>query len=230
MNINSAYSSLKRGEDFNSDRFNNAVNFSDGKTYSLNYNLDYVSSSDSTYNSNWLRQKGSGFYSFGKLKPGFDFLAEDKRDIQTGADTLLSTSLKYYEIDPYIALVDLYGFKLTTKYSLRDDYLPLSGIMMKQSTSTGENFEMAYSGVKQVSSTLSLTVVNKDYEEAFKKEGYLNSQTVLVRSQSRFNFWNPIPGDFYYEVSTRKICKASKSVCKSCRRFGELYLSWRFKP
>ncbi len=224
LNINSAYSSVKRGEDFNSERFNNTVNFSD-TNYSLNYNLDYVSSDDSTYQSSWLRQKGSGWYSFGKFKLGSDFLAEDKLDSQSGADTLLPSSLKYYEIDPYFNLVDFYGFKLIAKYSLRDDYLPLSGIMLKQSTSTGEYFEVAYNGSKQVSSTLGLTVLNKDYEDAFKKEGYINTQTILVRSQSRFNFWNPVSGDFYYEVSTQKSARLQQVFVKVAQGAGNyIYL------
>jgi hypothetical protein len=225
LNVNSAYSSLKRGESFSSDRFNNSLSFSDNKTYSFNYNLDYVSSRDSIYKSNWLRQKGSGYYSFGKFKPGFDFLAENKKDINTGADTLLSTSLKYYEIDPYINLVDFYGFKFTTKYTLRNDYLPLNGVMLKQSTSTGEYFELAYSGIRQINSTFNLTIVNKDYEEAFKKEGYLNSQTILVRSQTRFNLWNPVTGDFYYEVSTQKSAKLQKVFVQVTKGSGNyIYL------
>jgi hypothetical protein len=210
LNISSVYSSLKRGEDFLSDRFNNSVNISNNKTYSFNYNLDYVSSADSTYKSHWFRNKGSGYYTFGILKPGFDFLAEDKRDIQSGADTLLSTSLKYFELNPYLGLVDFYGFKLTAKYSLRDDYLPLKGSMMKQSTSTGEIFELAYTGIQQINSTFNITVVNKNYEDAFKKEGYLNSQTILVRSQTRLNLWNPVSGDFFYEVSTQKSAKLQR--------------------
>jgi hypothetical protein len=225
LNINSSYSSLKRGGDFNSDRVDNTLSLSDNKTYSLSYNFDYVSSEDSTYKSSWLRQKGSGFYSFGKLKPGFDFLAENKYDTQIGADTLLPTSLKYYELDPFIDLVDFYGFKITTKYSLRNDYLPLSGVMIKQSTSTGETFELAYSGIRQINSTFNITVVNKNYEDAFKKEGYLNSQTILVRSQSRLNLWSPVSGDFYYEVSTQRSAKLQKVFVKVAKGSGNyIYL------
>ncbi|MGD1005875.1 MAG: hypothetical protein ABR980_01420, partial [Ignavibacteriaceae bacterium] len=224
LNINSSYSSVQRGGDFSSDRFNNTVNYS-GKNYSLNYNLDYVSSDDSSYQSSWIRQKGSGNYSFGIFKTGFDFLAEDKLDKQSGTDTLLSTSLKYYEIDPYINLMNFYGFKITAKYILRDDFLPLSGIMMKLSTSTGEDFELAYNGIKQVNSTLNITVVNKDYEEAFKNEGYLNSQTILVNSQTRFNFWSPISGDFYYQVSTQKSAKLQQVFVKVAEGTGNyIYL------
>jgi hypothetical protein len=223
LNINSSYSYVQRGN-FNSDRFNNTIEYS-GKNYSLNYNLDYVSSDDSSYQSSWVRQKGSGSYSFGIFKMGLDFLAEDKLDKQTGADTLLPTSLKYNEIDPFINLLNFDGIKITTKYTLRDDYLPLNGIMMKLSTSTGEDFEIAYNGIKQVNSTLNITIVNKDYDQAFKNEGYLNSQTILVNSQSRFNFWSPVTGDFYYQVSTQKSAKLQQVFVKVAEGTGNyIYL------
>ncbi len=225
LNITSSYSSLKRGSDFVSNRFNNTLNFSNNKNYLLNYNLDYLSSYNSAIRTKWFRQKGTGYYSFWKLKPGVDFLAEDKRDILTGADTMLSSSLKYYEIDPFLELVDLGGFKLTSKYSLRDDYLPLNGIMEKQATTTGGSFELNYSGVRQVNSTLNLTVLNKNYESTFRKLGYLNSQTILVRSQSRFIPWNPVSGDLFYQVSTQRTAKLQKVFVKVAQGQGNyIYL------
>ena len=33
-----------------------------------------------TLKSNWLRHKGNAFYTLWQLKPGFEFLAEDKQD------------------------------------------------------------------------------------------------------------------------------------------------------
>ncbi len=225
LNINTSYSYLKRGEDFYSNRFNNTLNFSDTKNYSLNYNFDYVSSNNASLKSSWLRQQGSGYYSFWKLKPGFDFLAENKRDNQSGADSLLLTSLKYYEVDPYLELVDLYGIKLTSKYSLREDYLPLGGIMTKQAKSTGETFELNYSGIRQVNSTLNLTMLNKNYYAAFTNIGYLNNQTILVRSQSRFNFGAPVNGDLYYEVSTQRSAKLQKVFVQVTKGAGNyIYL------
>ncbi len=225
LNINSSYSYLKRGGDFYSNRFNNTLNFTDNKNYSLNYNLDYVSSDNVSLKTSWLRQQGSGSYSFWKLKPGISFLAEDKRDTQYGIDSLFVTSLKYYEVDPFLDLVDFYGFKLTSKYLLREDYLPLGGIMARQAKSTGETFELNYNGIRQVNSTLNLTVVNKSYEDAFKKLGYLNNQTILVRSQSRFNFGSPVNGDLYYEVSTQRSAKMQRVFIQVAKGAGNyIYL------
>lgn len=210
LNINSSLGILQQGNNFKSTRYNNTVKYSDNKSFGLDYNLDYVASEDLTFKSYWLRQQGDAYYNFWKLKPGVGFLAENKNDRQTGADSLLSTSLKYYEVDPFLELIDLYGLHFLAKYSLRDDYAPLNGIMLNQANTSSQSFELTYSGSRKFNSTLNLTISNKNYSEAFKKIGYLNSQTILVRSQSKFNFWNPVSGDFYYEVSTQKSAKLQK--------------------
>ena len=225
LNFVSSYGYLKRGSDFLSKRFNNTVTFTDNSTYNLNYNLDYVYSKNGGINSNWLRQNGSGYLTIWKFQPGMNFLAENKNDIQTTADTLLTTSLKYYEIDPFLKLVDIDGFKLSTKYSLREDYAPLNGIMLKQSRSTAQFFELDYTGLREFNSTLNVTINNKSYTEAFKKKGMLNAQTILVRSQNRFNFGRPVNGNFYYEVSTQRTAKLQKVFVKVSQGSGNyIYL------
>ncbi len=225
LNITSSYSYLKRGANFTSDRFNNYFTLSDNKNYKVTYNLDYVASNDSSLKSSWLRQSGSGYVSFWNLKPGFDFLAENKYDNFPGRDSLLSTSLKYYEFDPYIELIKLEGFKLTTKYMLREDYLPLNGYMEKQDISTAEFLELSYNHLRGFASTLDFTLNNKKYTEPFKRQGYLDAQTILVRSQNRFNFWKPASGNFYYEVSTQRSAKLQKVFVKVAQGEGNyIYL------
>ena len=44
----------------------------------------------------------------------------------------------------------------------------------------------------------------------FKKQGQLDNQSVLIRSQSKFNLWKPLNGDLYYEVSTQRSAKLQK--------------------
>lgn len=225
INLTSSYGYLKRGECFTSNRFNNIFSFTDNKNYKLNYNLDYVASDDSSLKSSWLRQTGSGYFTFWKLKPGFDFMAENKNDRLTSNDSLISSSLKYYEFDPFIELVELEGIKLSTKYMLRQDYFPLNGVMEKQSVSTAEFFELNYSRSPAFASSLSFTLNNKRYTQPFKDKGYLNAQTILVRSQSRFNFWKPASGDFYYEVSTQRSAKLQKVFVKVAQGAGNyIYL------
>ncbi len=209
LNINSTYGLLKQGSSFSSNRYNNTLSYSDNENINVNYNFDYVSSKNNLLKSNWLRQKGDASYLIWKLKPGVEFLAEDKKD-RFQSDSLLDGSLKYLEVDPYLELVDLGGLSLTAKYSNRDDYLPIKGVMYKESNSITQYYELRYSGIRQVNSTLNFTLRNKKYTDVYKKQGQLDNQSVLIRSQSKFNLWKPLNGDLYYEVSTQRSAKLQK--------------------
>jgi hypothetical protein len=209
--INSSAGFLRKGDDFSSDRFNNIIRFSDMKSFNVEYNLDLVNSKTSLLKSNWLRHKGNAYYSFWLLKPGFEFLAEDKQDKQTAKDSLLNGSLKYFEYSPYIELLEVEGFKAVTKFSLRDDHLPFNGIMIKESRSKTYSLEMNYSGIREVNTNLVLTFRNKKYEGLLKERGFLDNETILIRSRTKFNFWERLlNGDLYYEVSTQKSARLQK--------------------
>ncbi|MEO8232714.1 MAG: hypothetical protein ABI638_10555, partial [Ignavibacteriota bacterium] len=211
LTVNSSAGFLRKGDDFSSDRYNNLLRFSDSKTFNVEYNLDYVKTTNITLKSNWLRHKGNAFYTFWMLKPGMEFLAEDKQDYQTQKDSLLSSSLKYFEYSPYLELLEISGFKMLTKYSLRNDYLPQNGVMIQESISKTYSLEMNYSGVREVNTNLVLTFRNKTYTDDFKLKGFLDNETILIRSRTKFGFWDRLlNGDLYYEVSTQKSAKLQK--------------------
>ncbi len=208
LNINSTYGMLKKGSGFNSNRVNNVVRYSD-ENFKLDYNFDFVSSKNNLLKSDWLRQKGNASYLIWKLKPGVEFFAEDKKD-HLASDSLLNGSLRYFEFNPFIELIDFSGLNLSAKYSTRNDYLPINGMMFKESNSITQFYELRYSGIKEVSSTLNFTLRNKKYTQIFKEQGLLDNQSILIRSQSKFNLWNPLRGDLYYEVSTQRSAKLQK--------------------
>ena len=212
LNINSSAGFLKRGDSFKSDRYNNSIRLSDQKKYNVYYNLDYVDTRNQTVKSKWLRQAGDASYTFwGLIKPGFNFLAENKRDKHSERDSLLAGSLEYTELNPYIQLLEIEGLTFNAKYSRRDDFLPLNGLMEKESVAKTQIYDLAYHGIKQVSTSLNLTIRDKNYTETYKELGFLDTEQLLIRSQSKFNFWEKIlNGDLYYEVSTEKQAKLEK--------------------
>ncbi|MEP0862499.1 MAG: hypothetical protein HRF52_13765 [Ignavibacterium sp.] len=211
LRINSTAGFLSKGDSFSSKRFNNLINLSDNKSYSAEYNLDYVNTSNQIINSKWFRHRGNAYYQFWNLKPGIEILAEDKNDKRSGKDSLLNGSLKYMEFIPFIELSDFEGLNFITRHSFREDYFPLNGIMLKESVSKTNSFEINYKGFREFTSSLNLTIRNKNYTQDFKQLGYLDNQSILVRSQSKFNFWDPIlKGDLFYEVSTQKSARLQK--------------------
>ena len=107
--------------------------------------------------------------------------------------------------------MEISGFRMLTKYSLRDDYLPDNGFMTKESNSKSLLIDLNYSGIREVNTNLVFTLRNKTYDEVFKQKGFLDNETILIRSRTKFIFWDRLlNGDFYYEVSTQKSAKLQK--------------------
>lgn len=211
VDINSTYGYLSRGKDFSSDRLLNNIKIQPGSNFNINYTLDYVSTSAILLKSKWLRQSGSVVSSWKMLRPGMNFLAEDRRDRSGGSDSLNSGSLRFYEIGPFLELPDLYGFNLKAEYSFRKEDIPVSGIIRTESRAYTQAYEMNYRGIPEVNSSLRIVIRNKKFSELFKSRGSLNNESILIRSQSRLNFFNRgLNGDLYYEVSTQRSAKLER--------------------
>ncbi len=211
LRINSNAGFLSKGESFSSKRFNNFFSLTDGKSYGAEYNLDYVNTSNKIISSKWFRHKGNAFYQFWNLRSGIEFLAEDKNEKHSGKDSLLDGSLKYFEIIPYLELSEYQGIKFITRHSFREDFFPIEGLLLKESISKTNSFEINFKGTREVTSLLNLTIRNKNYTQEFRQIGFLDNQSILVRSQSKFNFWEPLlKGDLFYEVSTQKSARLQK--------------------
>ena len=211
LNINSMYGSLKEGNSFSSDRFLNSFKLNNKDNYNMEYTVDYVKSDNTAFKSNWIRQSGNAYFIWQKIKPGIQFLAEDRRDKAGISDSLSQGSLKYNEVIPSVELIDLKGINIKADYSLREDYFPLNGILVKESNSYTQSYELNYHGISEVSSAFRFVIRNKKYTELYKNNGSLDNETILIRSQTRMNFWERIiSSDIYYEVSTERSAKLQR--------------------
>jgi len=212
MSLVGSVAFLKRGDTFQSNRYNGLLTLSNRRNYSLSYNLDYVETKNIDLKTKWWRQAGDANYIlWDLLKPGFSLLSENKRQDRANSDSLIAGSFQYIELVPYLELLEIDGLKITGRYSRRDDYLPLYGLMQKESVSKSQIYDLTYRGIEEFSTTLNLTIRNKYYSEAFKQLGLLNTEQLLVRSQSNFKLWDRIvDGNLYYEVSTEKQAQLEK--------------------
>jgi hypothetical protein len=204
---------LRRGSEFKSDRFNSTLKITNNDNYNFDYNFDYNLSENIAVKTDWLRQAGNGYFIFWKLKPGVEFLAEIKEDVskQRNNDSLLTGSFRYLEVNPFIQLVNIDGLLVGAKYSLRDEYLPLLGVMRKQSQAITHHFDVTYSGIKEINTIFNLTVRNRNFTQPFKELGALDNKTILVRSNSKFKLWEPIlNGNLFYEVTTKMSARLEK--------------------
>lgn len=211
LQINSNFGFLRKGSDFSSDRYNNSIRYGYQNDYGFDYNIDFVKSANQTIRNKWYRHKANAYYKVWNLKPGIELQAEDKSDKFVKSDSLLQGSLKYFEITPYVELLNVSGIRFQTKNSLRQDYFPIKGRLVEESKSYLYSFDFGYSAIQEVSTSLNFGFRQKNFSDEFKKIGFLDNQSIVIRSQSRFNFWEKlIDGDLFYEVSTQKSARLQK--------------------
>ncbi len=221
LQFNSNFGFMRKGDDFISDRYNNSVKYLIPEKFGIDYNLDFVKTSNQSISNKWFRHKSNVYYQISNFKPGIEFQAEDKSDYKSKSDSLLQGSLKFFELSPYLEIFNFHGIKFQTKNSLRQDYLPLNGKLTEESKSFLYSFDLNYSAIREVSSSLNFGYREKRFSEEFKKIGFLDNQSIVVRSQSRFNFWERlVDGDLFYEVSTQKSARLQKVFVRVERGTG----------
>lgn len=224
VSLISRYGYLKQGDQFISNRINSLFQLNYENKYNVEYNIDYVSSENSGINSKWNRQNGNAYYSVGIIKPGINYLYENKEDKKE--NSILQTSLKYLEVAPFIEITKSTYFDLRAIYSYREESFPQNNVLSLQSRAYTQQFQINFKGVKEINSTLNVSFRNKKYTDLFKKSGYADNETILFLSQNRFNLFNNfINGDLFYQASTEQSARFEKVFVKVPRGTGSyIYL------
>ncbi len=224
ISFTNQYGYLKQGENFSSDRFYSNMKIEKENSYHLDYIIDYVKTLNGNIKSEWNKQNGNISYRFDNLKPGFDYLYEKKND--SVLDSLHNTSLKYFQTSPFLEYNLNNILDIKASYSFREEYFPLNNELILQSKSYTKQLSLNLKGLKEISTILSLSLRDKKITDEFKIKGIGDNSTVLVLSQTRFNFWNNfITGDVYYQASTEQNARLEKVFLKVPKGSGNyIYL------
>ena len=222
--VYSKYGYLKQSDSFSSNRFYNEIKFNEPNKHQLEYTIDYVHTVNSSVKTSWNKQNGKAFYDFEFIRPGIDFLYENKEENLN--DSLLATSLKYVETIPNIQFTPFRSFSINAGYSYREELFPLQRKMELQSKSYTQKISAEYHGLKEFSTSLNVTFRNKKFTEPFKRLGYGDNETVLFLSQSRTSLWNGfIQGNLYYQAATEQSAHLEKVFVKVPKGTGSyIYL------
>lgn len=215
-----SYGLLRRGSASRSDRFNNAITVKDANNYQGTYLLDYTKNTTGVYKSTWYKHTGNLQYNFNNVSPLFTFSAEDKRDVVQSKDSLLGSSLAFVEVKPGLETKPIQGLSLSGEYVLRNDKSAIGGRMVSEAVSRGFSLNGDYRTGSVFSSTLTLSSLQKKYSSTFARKGMLNSEVVLVKSQSRFTPLRQFSSDILYAVSTQKTAKLDRVFVQVTKGFG----------
>ncbi len=213
--INSKYGFLKKGDAFNSEKYNVNIKSERNNLFSVNYDFDYVKSNSGIYNGSWLRQIGKFNFTYSIFKPGFEFNSEIKKENNIGEDSLTYNSLKFNEISPTFDILSFNGLNFSYKYTFREDFNPVKGQFENFSTSKIHSYSLSFKGIREFSTDFLLTTRKLNYSKIFLLNGYSNNETILFKSQSKFNLFSDfINGDLFYETYTEKISRLEKVFIK----------------
>lgn len=215
IRLSSLLGMMRKGSDFTSTRSNSNLFIQYPEKGEFDYSLDFVNTKNGRLSGYWLKQKANAQYILDFVRTGVRFFHEEKEDSYNDSDSLFSNSHRYIEGAPFISIKDLYGFSFKFGYSWREERSPINGLMKLESTATGKEFDIAYKGIREFSSTLRVVFRDKTYSEEFRANGFRNNETVLIRSRSNINLWQrAILGDIFYEVATEKTARLERVFLK----------------
>ena len=226
INFNATFGQLLRGKTFDAIRTagefsikNDSIGIPDARSKIEIINTDNLLVSTK---SRWIRQYASAGYKkflggFSYDNPNFEFRAdyfqenrENKLSVSSG-DSLQSGSFSFYEIKPRLILNNFYNLNFYTEFGYREDNLPLSGQMLKESNSFTQTYGIGYRGLQWLTTMFELTYRDKKYTEEFVSETNTNNKTLLVNWQTRIDpFSSAIQSDFYYNVTSERDSKREK--------------------
>lgn len=198
------YGALSQEELLTSKRVKNIFSLSPYQGLRINYDLDYVTTKTPVAKTDWTRLSARTAYEGSFIKPSLSVLYENKIEKPGASDSLTGNSLKYTELTPGFGIIPFQNVIIGLSYVYRDDYAPLSGTMLKESNSRGYSVDAEIRPSGAFQSTWKLTSRVKTFTDEFRQNGSLNSDVLLIKSQTRINPFQQLNTDIYYEASSQK--------------------------
>jgi len=197
------YGQLKNGNELKTERYNYNIGFNNNLV-NLRYNYDKTGTNTQALNSRWIKQNARASWSPGKFTFGVNYLYDNNKKYKN-SDSLFIESYKYYQIKPFAEYTGLKGISIKSSVTFREEFKPLAGKMKREAGSVAHNYEINYTKIREFRTNLLLTIRNKNYADQFKSSSNSGKKSILLRSQSRINFFERfVDGTIFYETSTQR--------------------------
>jgi hypothetical protein len=201
------YGALNRPGEVHSTRTQLVLGLADSSLPRIQYQIENINTSNTLLQdeSHWIRQRGTAEYEIAHWHPGFRIEAEERIGTPTGRDSMSQGSFRYLEIAPRLTTAEFAKMTVSTELQLRTEDSTDVGTLSRASRSVTQLYTWQLNNYQLISSSLSLSIRSVEFTEDFKRRGNLNSDAVLVRSQTRFTpFQRAIETDLYYEFSNQR--------------------------
>lgn len=211
---------LQRG-DFSSLRVEGGVDVERGADSSLpdlRWRFESIASDDPTgsgtgrgQRGRWLRQLGELSYPFTLATPRLRLEQEHRENRDSGTDSLLSSSLAFVDVRPGLLFPAFWNMSLSADVGVRLEDVPLDGALARQSIDLLQQYGWSLRPWRDLSSSVTVTVRDRRYSEAFRALGRKDVQTILTRLQTRYAPFNGgLDGELLYEVSTERTSRLQR--------------------
>ena len=205
--IGGSYGSIRRGERVNSTRLDGRLSLQGQGLPTVNYYIEKIRSENLSLNNDaaWLRQKALAEYTLGWLTPTVRYEAENREILSLADGLLLPGSFRFSDVSAGIKASGLGTFSAFAMLGVRVENVYSAGTVIRESRALTQNYGARLSSWNDLSSSLDLTLRNRDYTETFEQQGRADVTTVLVRSQTRYTpLRRGIETDLLYQVSTEQ--------------------------
>jgi len=209
LSVGGGFGSLDRGDITRSTRKHATAHLVDTSGAAGSYLLEDIRSEDHQIGtaSDWLRQNGNARYRLDQLMPTFRFEQETRNIRRATDDSLTSGSFRFDVLAPGLRIFRLGPVDLSGEFEWRNDggFDPSTRSVVRAFETFTQSYQAMLRGLREVNSTLDVTLRKRSVTPAFEATGQQDIRTVLVRNQTRYapeSRW--LDANAFYEVSTQQ--------------------------
>jgi hypothetical protein len=214
---------LRHGNHLASDRVTAGIEYRDTVQRTLRYEVEDITMTSNALNerSDWTRQRANGEVLVLGIKPGIRIEAEDRSLATLDSDSMRQGGFRFLEVAPRLGSIQLMPVVASVEVQVRQEDSVSVGSYERAMHSLTQVYQADLHGIRDLSSSISLSVRKTEFTERFKARGNIDSDVVLVRSQSRYAPWQrAVEASVFYEFSNQRSARLERVFVRVPRGTG----------
>lgn len=207
VNVCGSYGVLERSGSATSSKWTAEAMYEDSTGASVSVRSEFLNTDNllEASTSRWGRHRAQGSANVWHLRPAFRIETEDRRQRLSGSGILSPGSFRFVEFSPGLSIVNVHPFAMTGEIQFRTEDSASQGLLRRAFQSVTQLYDVRLQEWKSLSSSLALSLRSTDLKEHFAQSGSSGTNTILVRSQSRFSpFRRAADLDVLYEFARER--------------------------
>jgi hypothetical protein len=223
LNSSISYGVLNRPGEVHSARTQINLGVADSSLPTAQYQIEIINTSNALLQdeSQWTRQRGTVEYEIAKWRPGIRVETEERIATPAGQDSISQGSFRFLEIAPHLVSAEFWRMTASAEYQIRTEDSAVAGTISRASRSLTQLYTWQLKGLQSLSSSLTLSIRNVEFTDEFKLRGNLNSDAVIVRSETRYTpLQRAVETDLYYEFSNQRSARLERIFIRVAKGSG----------